>query len=585
MFYYKIISIAAIVSDSNAEYRRIANIITERSAYAFSRISPLDTNTNVTTLFSTTRAVRVHTAAVQAIESLEFEQLTSTRVSHVFHIVHPDALVSENQEVIDTINEIGSFTFTRSQPLPDEATVTVPHNTSIAVIRRAHIRRGPGHESRPPKNGDQRVTPSGNIEIFDTSSGTWLLNSQATAPQLLCTLHTEDVPKPEKPSVKWSTVRTKTVNFTEDYLVTQIRVRYAMFNRPLNGLSNIVVDSFIPRLLVASKLNTYRAIEIANFPSTAVTISPWFANMFGLKLMPLDDMCLFLGYNQKQIKELFLKVKTHDWSISFIGYGGTNVNTLHWLTKMAEMTNVVNTFKYVEVWENDKTDISNLLRFPKDPSTSIIKKGYRAVEDNKLALLSGELDRLSRLKPEMFSKFYDPNTSYYHAQSFVNLTSIVEPLTEDEVHEEEHGNYVHLIQVLDGNGNRTYDLSHNSRKHVFYGAPGISTRVELSKVGHFISATHGSNDCSLHLNPTQDTDLQVESYGMIQLGGFFMNQLRMAIGLLETLGDPNFDPTVQDQPLMEFEFTGKPVKACSRTYNFQMNFDGNMLNEAAAANI
>ena len=106
----------------------------------------------------------------------------------------------------------------------------------------------------------------------------------------------------------------------------------------------------------------------------------------------------------------------------------------------------------------------------------------------------------------------------------------------------------------------------------------------MTKLGNFIAATHANTSCSLWLNPKQEQDIQVESYGMIQLGAFFMNQLRMAIGLLEVLATrTNFSE--QDQNLLTYEFTGDIQLRTDRQYNWQITRDINMMTEEAAATL
>jgi len=466
---------------------------------------------------------------------------------YTYRIYSPDAVATQPTptEVTEALTVSGFFQFTRNTPVRDDVTALVPlTDESIVAIHANQCTRIPTPESEESESEEPEV-------------------------------------KPEEPELKWSSVRTKYVNFVEDYLTTQIRVRYAMFDRPRNGLSNVIIDSFVPRLLVASKLGVARAKQLANFPATAVTISPWFSKMFGVKQLPPEQMIRFLGYTPADIKALFAKVKAQNWSISFIGYGGTNVNTLHWLKTLAEMTHTVSPFYYLEIFENDNTDISNLLRFPKDPSVPT----SRAPQKNKLNLLSGELETLARIKPYYSTQFYIPKKIYYGQTSFVRRVARYHKLTKAEVAAEKNNEYVPRRPVLDDNGNRVIDVIHKGSNHIFYGAPGIETREKLSEVGHFISATHGSNDCSLHLNPSQDTGLQVESYGMIQLGAFFMNQMRMAIGLLETLADENFDPAAKDKSLLDYTFDGVTKKSCDRNYHFQMDFAGNMLDENDARNI
>jgi len=318
---------------------------------------------------------------------------------------------------------------------------------------------------------------------------------------------------------EWSTPRTYYVDFTE-YLINQIRTRYAMYERPVEGKLNPVIDSFVPRLFVSSNLNMNYAKEQANLPKTACAISPWFASTFNVKQIPTEQLCLILGYTKKDLTTLLKKVKTAKYSVSFIGYGGTNVNTLHWLSEISKFTNVINIFNESVIYEDDYIDVSNLIRFPKNPSATL---GY----NHKLELLEDELTRLS----------YKTTTNRHYWRDY-------------------------------------YGTLNKDKQHIFYGAPNIETRISLSKLGGFISATHGNASCSLHLNPIQDTSLQVESYGVIQLSNFFMNQLRMAIGFLEILADPSFDPLEQNKELLEFSFDGTAVRKADRNYAFQLNHDG-----------
>lgn len=102
-------------------------------------------------------------------------------------------------------------------------------------------------------------------------------------------------------------------------------------------------------------------------------------------------------------------------------------------------------------------------------------------------------------------------------------------------------------------------------------------------MGNFIGATHANTSCSLWLNPKQDQDIQVESYGMIQLGGFFMNQLRLAIGLLEVLASEQ-NLAEQDKSLLRYEFTGEAAMKTDLNYNWQLVRNLNMMTEEEANN-
>ena len=366
----------------------------------------------------------------------------------------------------------------------------------------------------------------------------------------------------------WSNTRVERLYMHDNYLTSQIRTRYAMFERPRNGLSNIVIDATVPRLMVASRVDYQTMRTMINLPKSAVCISPWFASIMGTKQMSPVQMCRFLGYTEKDLKTLMIKVKKRQAVMAFIGYGGTNVNTLHWLNEISKFTNTISIFKRVYIWEKEDAEFSNLLRFPKDPRLALHHSA------KKLQLLGSDAERLSSLKPVIHNSYWTLPTHTYSRD-----------LPE--------GHYIKNVMETDAEGNevRVYnDEGEQVYEQVvdkdtfYYGAPGIGTRIELSKTKHFISATHGSNDCSLHLNPEQDLALQVESYGIIQLSGFFMNQLRMAIGLLEFLAsDESEDLT--SRPLMDYTFTGVTQLPCDRNYHFQSDFSGLMLDAEQATNI
>ena len=357
-------------------------------------------------------------------------------------------------------------------------------------------------------------------------------------------------------SVQWSATKSKTINFKKDYLSGQIRVRYAMFDRPTNGLSNVIIDSFAPRCLYQSKLEPIRARGVMNPTKTAVAISPWFAQIFGVKQMEPEQLCRILGYDKKSLKRLLDSVKKKEYHMTFIGYGGTNVNTIHWLSEISNFTNSVNLFKEVYVYEPEDVEISNLLRFPLDPTASSVEFRNNSDIPYKTNLIGGQLQRLSKENPQIRNSFYIPTELFNSAHK------------RSEAKLDEHGKIHHLTTI-------------KSPKHIIYGAPGIATRQELSKYGNFISATHANTSCRLDLNPEQDTVLQVESYGVIQLSGFFMNQLRMAIGLLETLASEQ-DFSEKDKTLMTYEFDGTSKLSADRQYNFQLSKDNSVATEEEA---
>lgn len=363
------------------------------------------------------------------------------------------------------------------------------------------------------------------------------------------------VETPLEEGMTWSNIRKRTLQFSGDHLLEQIRTRYAFFNRPTNGLSNIIIDNYAPKLMYNTKFNP-TALSTVNLPKTIYAISPWFAQYFGAQQVPTEQLCRILGYDIATLKQMVTKIKHRQYSITFIGYGGTNVNTIHWLTEIMKITQSVNLFKFIEIFEPDTAEVSNLLRFPKNPYIENLRSSTTHVSSNsKLKLLEpAELSLLSKEKPLLSGRRVDGNSLPYGSK----------------------GTYYDY--------NRSPRISRPKDNHIYYGAPNIETRASFENVGHFISATHSGNEAHLWLNPTQDTDLQVESYGLIQLTPFFMNQLRLAIGLMEILCLEDLDLTAKDQCLLEYSFDGVPRLSTNKTYNFQLGeHNGNVATETEAA--
>ena len=340
------------------------------------------------------------------------------------------------------------------------------------------------------------------------------------------------------PDSDWSSPMTKYVNHTDDYLREQIRVRYGMFNRPTNGLSNVIIDSFFPRMLYNVNMNTNMLSDI-QLPSTAVAISPLVANLLNVKQVPTEQLCRTLGYNIKDIKTLLTTLKRKQINFVFAGAGGTGMNTAYWLRELCKMTNTVNLFRKIWVYDNDNAELSNLLRFPVDIRTLNVQS------TRKIDIIAPFTDQLSTNKAE-------------YVPSYIT---------------DKHKPYAIYT------GNRIRD------NFVIYGAPSVESRNALSESGGFICATHAATSASVWLNPHQDTDIQVESYGLIQLGGFFMNQLKMAITLLEILGNDDLDLHEQDKSLLEYEFDGTRVLPTDRTYQWQIAQDMLMMTAEQANTI
>lgn len=419
------------------------------------------------------------------------------------------------------------------------------------------------------------------------------------------------IKKKDLPEKKF--IERQTKNLKRDYLKEQVRARYAMIDRPRNGLSNVIVDSFFPRIAYASNLDAKSIMSIAEetLPKTAVAISPFIANALGIQRMQPIQIAASLGYDIKTIKQLLRKVKSQNINFVFAGMGGTGINTTVWLSEMCKMTGITSLFNRVYVYEEEDADISNLLRFPLDVESVRVGRDVGSYNlSKKINLVRSEINLLSKLKPSfMESYLFDNKTEAYYYYN--NMRAIADNYYKMEVHNVEetrnNGGKKELKNGLFKNGSliSVDDVELNLRESykyarqgnqekvkykikpntVVYGAPSLEYRGKFSDAGRFICGTHNDNSCSLKINPTnEDINLQVESYGMIQLGGFFMNQFRMAIGLLELLADDSVDLEEKNIDYLDFEFNGECNRKADRKYNWQLQNNG-MLTEEEANNI
>lgn len=349
----------------------------------------------------------------------------------------------------------------------------------------------------------------------------------------------------------------QTKSFMRDYLKEQIRTRYGFFERPSSGLSNVVLDSFFPRLMYNYSMSIAQLRLDESFPRTACAISPLVAECLNVKRIQTEQLCRVLGYDTKAIKTLIDAVRAKKLNIVFAGAGGTGMNTSYWLTELCTMVHAIDLFDRVCVFEPEVIEYSNMFRFPISLA-AYTDATYNYDPPYKMRLIEPMAQKLSAKKPVFVYTFLNKyNIGYRSTANFVS-----------RIWDRDIGKY-------------TYTTKPNT---IIYGAPSLSARAEMTEFGNFIAATHANTSCSLWLNPKQEQDIQVESYGMIQLGAFFMNQLRMAIGLLEVLATrTNFSE--QDQNLLTYEFTGDIQLRTDRQYNWQITRDINMMTEEAAATL
>ena len=402
-------------------------------------------------------------------------------------------------------------------------------------------------------------------------------NSNGIPLVLLCpyNLDTVEISKRfNRVKIVWSDVKTKSINFGTTYLKEQIRHRYFLQDRPTSGSLNTVIDSFLPSALYNCNIDSERVRRqySYNLSKNSYAISPYVSNLFGIKKVDPKQLCKILGFDEKKIKSMLMSIKLKKLDFVFVGAGGTGINTAIWLKEMCDFSNITGLFNRVYCFDEDEVEISNLLRFPIDPHSIIIDgttpTGAAISNTSKLHLIKHAIMQLSSNTASLVTKFIckDENTlSDFPSSIFVNNM---------ETNVKDDGDFETINRF------RTRDSV------VLYGAPDIATRVNLSKAGRFISATHATNSCNVYINPSQDASIQVESYGMIQLSPFFMNQLRMAISLLEILSDDNLNDLLleQDKSILQYSFNGESVLKTDRVYNFNIDKRISMMTEEEALN-
>jgi len=342
---------------------------------------------------------------------------------------------------------------------------------------------------------------------------------------------------------KYNKITTADMHLFSSYLSEQIRVRYAFFDRPKSGLSNVVMDSFFPRLMFRYNGDKKQIQENSDIPSTAVAISPFVAEYLNVKKVPTDQLLRVLGYTLKDIKQLLTEVKRKKLNFVFLGAGGTGMNTAYWLSELTKLTSTYKIFSKVAVFEKESVEYSNMLRFPLDSSAYNIPRGNL----NKIQLITPLLKNLG-------SRTLEIHEQYLPAKKYISSEIV-------KRHPTEH--------VVDNT--------------VLYGAPGIEYRDELAKIGPLICATHANTSCSIWLNPKQNMDLQIETYGIIQLGSFFMNQLQMTIELLKLLASDQ-DLHEADKHIMDFEFDGTLKLRPDRNYHWQLDHNNLVMTTTEANN-
>jgi hypothetical protein len=301
--------------------------------------------------------------------------------------------------------------------------------------------------------------------------------------------------------------------------------------------------------------------------------------------------------------------------MTMLGFGGTGANTLYWLYEMSVLCNVSNIFKDIIIMEPDNLEFHNTLRMPMStlrklsPLTTsgigtltgdnaINTKAHimglplagipisKEMDEREMTLLNEGKTLMSRyVKYCMFNSKIPANAiSSYHSNTISKLLLVNKKYTKLA-----SGRIKLLSKYFEGTSRYAYSILNPGRNYeyldfgymnpqtmFFYGAPDLTTRQRLSDSPFsLITATHGNDDAALAINPTNDTAFQRESYGMIKLTTFFLNQIRLAIGLLEYLAS-DYDLT-ESKTILDYSYPrdAKPLPT-KRQWHLQLEHTGIM---------
>ena len=314
--------------------------------------------------------------------------------------------------------------------------------------------------------------------------------------------------------------------------------RYAVLDKP-GKVRNLIVDSFLPQYFIKHKFNLENIQEeFRNISSTATMIHRGFARMLGIRELPLDDMLAMVGYTKERITELLTNIRAKKLNIAFAGYGGVGTNTVYWLTELCNMSNIQGLFNKIIISDFDRLSLDNVFRMPNPFKT------FSALKHKDMI-------------------FHDPNSRYTRTAYCENSLYKTQTIPTDSFKALSTKAPYYGTRPLDGS---TFNENHIDHLYnwIVYGAPDIESRKLFSKalnrdfperpnyydncladhIKAFISATHGDDNCGLVINPSyleNESNLMMESYGIIQLNVFFFNQLKLAISFLEVLEKYSLD--------------------------------------------
>lgn len=291
----------------------------------------------------------------------------------------------------------------------------------------------------------------------------------------------------------------------------ELQRRYKTFYLPTFTMSkkamneyfprNIVIDNIIPQILLELmyKNNGSNSLEIAL--ENTKTFSRFFSTAFGVTRVPILEQLKIIGYNPKDVKSLMRRVAKKNLDVASIGYGGISCGIIENLNELLKEFEIAKLFKSLTIYEKDMIEFSNIPRLntAKTASqTADFMAYYRedyTVDNPKIALVP----KRTPIAPK--------------------------------------------VQTIFRTIESTNDLKHYGEDTdvIYFGACDLFTRHMLVSNGYkYIATTHGDNTVNVIIAPEIDTELQVESYGQIELSIFNLNVLIATIEFLKAL-DENDD--------------------------------------------
>lgn len=328
-----------------------------------------------------------------------------------------------------------------------------------------------------------------------------------------------------------------------DVLKNAMEGRYKLYQRDSFNGTNTVFDAYLPYYTITGN---------GNIPLTAKAITHNTAKQMNIDLIPMEDLATMVGYTKKDLTKLFIAVKKKNINLYLLGAGGTGSSFIYWSERILEMIGQANIVNSVIIHDMDTWDITNLVRVPFDLSADEVDEHFSSADkaqtiENKVRRMTGAKSNVSKAK--------------FGAMA---------------------------IDII-----KQKEKSINMRI-VVYGAPDIETREMIYDYNQnnddkleFVSATHGAYNYTLASVPEQNSGLQLEAYGLIDLNMFHMNQLIMTLKFYEAVAAGyvfNTTADITEGSFLDMLEDTQPRSKTSRTYNFTTEPRDEQINTEATDN-